>query len=127
MMLDRKITIQQATVTRGAGGEEIHGWSTYATRWAGIEYVGGSETVENDRLLANTTVKFTIRYDNRIHKGMQVIYKHYCYNITHIIEEGRQQWLHLFCETTDTEYPFTIDADTIKIDSTYYTADQITW
>lgn len=121
--LDRRVTFQQATTSRNANGEPVDTYSTYASRWAKIEYGGGGDVVEGDRLLAQSTVKFTVRYDSRINKGMRIKYKHWFYNIIRLTEQGRNDFLILDCETTDDEDLFSVDTDLITADSELYTSD----
>jgi SPP1 family predicted phage head-tail adaptor len=121
--LDRRITFQQATQTRNANGEVIDTWSDYASRWAAIEYGGGSDVVEGDRLLAQSTNKFTVRYDSRINKSMRIKYKHWFYNIIRLTELGRNDFLVLDCETTDDEDLLCVDSILITSDSDLYTSD----
>jgi SPP1 family predicted phage head-tail adaptor len=125
--LDRRITFQQATQTRNANGEVIDTWSDYASRWAALDYGGGSDAAEADRLLAKSTVTFTVRYDARINKGMRIKYKHWYHNIIRLTELGRQDFLILDCETTDDEDLFTSDTTLVTSDSTLYTSDATRW
>jgi len=121
--LDRRVTFEQATTTRNTNGEEVYAWSTYATRWAGIEYGGGSDVVNSDRLLSQMSVRFTVRYDSRINKSMRIKYKHWYYNIIKLTEQGRNDYLILDCETTDDEDLLTVDTALITSDSELYTTD----
>lgn len=121
--MDRRVTFQQSTETRNGNGEPVYAWSTYADRWAKIEYGSGSDVVEGDRLLAQSTVKFLVRYDARINKGMRIKYKHLFYNVIRLTEQGRNDFLILDCETTDDEDLFTGDTDLITSDTELYTSD----
>jgi SPP1 family predicted phage head-tail adaptor len=125
--LDRRITFQQTTETRNGNGEPVYAWSTYADRWAKIEYGGGSDVVEGDRLLSQMSTKFTVRYDSRLNKGMRIKYKHWYYNIIRLTEQGRNDFLILDCETTDDEDLMTLDTNLITMDSTLYTLDATRW
>lgn len=121
--LDRRVTFQQATETRNGNGEPVYAWSTYADRWASIEYGSGGDVVEGERLLAQSNVKFFVRYDARINKGMRIKYKHWFYNIIRLTEQGRNDFLILDCETTDDEDLLCVDSILITSDSTLYTGD----
>src|SRR5665648_151037 len=121
--LDRRITFQQATQSRNTNGEVVDTWTDYASRWASIEYGGGGDVVEGDRLLAQSMNKFTVRYDSRINKSMRIKYKHWFYNIIRLTEQGRNDFLILDCETTDDEDLFSVDTVLITADSDLYTLD----
>jgi len=125
--LDRRVTFQQATTTRNANGEAVDTWTTYADRWAAIEYGSGSDVVEGDRLLAQSNVRFMVRYDSRLNKGMRIKYKHWFYNIIRLTEQGRNDFLILDCETTDDEDLFTSDTTLVTSDSILYTSDATRW
>ncbi len=60
--LDRRITIEQPAVALNDYGEAaIDSWSTYRTVWAKVEWKGGVEGEDADKLTATTFVNFYIR------------------------------------------------------------------
>ena len=99
--LDRKITFEQATATRGANGEQLEAWATYGLRWAKLDSGTGTENVDQGRLIGDSRAVFTVRYDPSISKAMRILYDSKYYNIYNIIPEGRDSYLILDCETTD--------------------------
>lgn len=65
-MMDRRITIQQATETADSMGTAKESWSTYITRWAEImsNPAGSEENYDSDTKVDYRKTNFRIRYDN---------------------------------------------------------------
>jgi SPP1 family predicted phage head-tail adaptor len=61
-LLDRRITIQSATITQNAIGEAISTWSNFATVWASVEPISGREFWAMQQVHAEVTVRIRIRY-----------------------------------------------------------------
>lgn len=109
--LDRRITIQQATVTRGAGGGETRSWTTLATVWANVRPMSGREFVAGQRTgggtttqqLGEVTTTFQIRYRSDVVEKMRISYDSKTYNIRAVLpSEDRKRFLTLACtEGTD--------------------------
>ena len=59
--LDRRVIIQDASRTGNNYGELELSWSNTTTLWAKIEWKGGGEVDENDRLTGISKVNFYIR------------------------------------------------------------------
>lgn len=101
--LDRRISVFEMTKTQNEIGEEKETKSFIAKRWAKIESETGSEKVEgNVRNLSN--VKFTIRYHSEIARRgneMHVEFEGAMYNITHVAQIGRRDFLQLICFNYD--------------------------
>ena len=98
--LDRRIVIEEPTVTQNTYGEQISSWSTYRTVWAKMEWKGGSEKEETERMTATSKVCFFIRnLDISITEQNRILYdsKYYVINVINEIE-GREAFLEL--ETT---------------------------
>jgi len=83
--LDRRITIQRATVTTDAYGAPVETWAPVATVWAAVEYARtGSGEEQTDAIhLATTNTIFTIRYRDLIHTD-RIIWNGEAYDITRI-------------------------------------------
>lgn len=60
--LNKRVTIQTNTATRGTTGQAIEAWTDTATRWAAIEPLTGREYWQAQQVNAEMTVKITIRY-----------------------------------------------------------------
>ncbi len=61
--LRHSVTIQQATEAASAYGEQTPTWSTYATRWAGVEPLSGTEFFASDARQGRRAVRFWLRND----------------------------------------------------------------
>jgi head-tail adaptor len=60
--LDRRITLQYPTVaSTDYGSIEVSEWTNYRTVWAKMEWDGGSESDETDKITSLTKVNFYIR------------------------------------------------------------------
>ena len=100
--LDRRITIQQATVTRGAGGGETRTWANLATVWANVRPMSGREFTAGQQL-GEVTTTFQIRYRSDVVEKMRVSYDSKTYNIRAVLpSEDRKRFITLACtEGTD--------------------------
>ena len=58
--LDRRITLQNYSASVNNYGEQIESYSDYRTVWAKIDFNGGSETDEFNRITAISKVKYFI-------------------------------------------------------------------
>lgn len=98
--LDRRITIQQRTVSGNAYSEPIETWTTLATVWAGVEYpITGSDEETSDKLnIARQRAIFTIRHLESVDFVSRILYGTEIYDIERIAEVGRRQYLKLTAE-----------------------------
>ena len=98
--LDRRVIIEVPTKTTNSYGEETLEFSTYRTVWAKMEWKGGSEKEETQRITATTKLVFTVRnLDISINEQNRINYDGEYYYIKVINEiEGREKFLEL--ETT---------------------------
>ena len=100
--LDRRITIQQKTVSRTALGDESESWSHLATVWAKVVPTSGREyfNAQAQQLVGNKTTVFRIRYLASARKDteLRVVYDGENYDIKHIAELGRNVGLDLVGE-----------------------------
>lgn len=98
---DRRITIKQAIVTRGATGASITTYQDVATVWAALDQpraMGRSSSDEDDRdrqVVAESEVVWTIRYRSDIDLTEKYIiqYRNRVYDILSIDESGRNDLL----------------------------------
>jgi len=95
--LDRRITIETPSASRGASGQEISSWSTFYACWAAIEYPGtrSDEQVEADQEVSTTTVFFIIHYRDGVNAKMRIAYDSKYYDILNVLEMGRKDFLKL--------------------------------
>jgi SPP1 family predicted phage head-tail adaptor len=101
--LDRYITIEFPPSTKNDYGEVnlSAGWTTLAQVWARIEYMGGSEGVEANKVTAMNKIVFTIRHRTDVAVDMRVSYDSKYYYIQFIEEIERREGLRLICEVRD--------------------------
>lgn len=60
--LKRKITIESKSNAQDAYGALVETWSTYATAWAAIEPVSGSEYFRNGKVTSEVNIRILMRY-----------------------------------------------------------------
>jgi len=101
--LDRRIRIEVPTKTANSYGEETLSWGAYRSVWAKIEWRGGSEKEETQRITATSKLVFTIRnLDISINEQNRIDYNSKYYYIKVINEiEGRESFLELETEQKD--------------------------
>jgi SPP1 family predicted phage head-tail adaptor len=87
--MDRRISIEVLTSTRGSSGGQNNTWAELAEVWANIDYRGGNEMYEADEKTAINKVKFTIRYLSTVTETNRVNYESGIYDILHIEVVGR--------------------------------------
>lgn len=98
-MMDKKVIVQRATVTRGDSGSEVLTFADWKTRWAAIDYASGSERLEADKETASMTVYFTMREVAGLTEKDRISYNGYYFNIRSIIPNGRKHF-----QTIETEF-----------------------
>jgi len=88
--LDRRITIQRASVTVNAFGEEAEVWTDIATVWAQQRPNRGAERFTAQEIAGQAVMTFHIRYRADIAKTDRIKYEGRLWNITDIREIGRR-------------------------------------
>jgi head-tail adaptor len=89
--LDRKLIIQYNTgATKGAEGEPIEVWATFATVWGRKSSRGGRESVQGAEQVAVREDIYIIRWLNGLTEKMRIMDGSDSYNITFINEIGRR-------------------------------------
>ena len=82
--LNKRITIQQASITPNTNGFEVETWTDFKTVWANVSNLFGREYYAAKEVKAETTVKFTIRYISGLTTDMRIAFNGKTYNITFI-------------------------------------------
>ncbi len=83
--LNRKITIQQVTITQDPQtGEMIESWGDFVSVFAKIEPLVGREYLAAAAIQAEDTTKFTMRYRGDIDAAMRIAFDGKLFNITSI-------------------------------------------
>lgn len=101
--LDRKITIQKQTATRGTAGGQSITWPTYHSCWAQKVEKAGNEAINNQATVATNQTTFFIRYKSGITENMRIVYDSENYWITFIKEHGRYAFLEIKAEKRDNQ------------------------
>lgn len=97
--LDRRITIQRATYTQNALGEQIIAtWNTLATVWAEVMPVSDGERIRALEVSAEITTRFRIRYSSTVasvNPKDRISYDGRVYDISGVKEIGRREGLEI--------------------------------
>lgn len=97
--LKRRITIQSpVTAQEQTFGQEVtNSYTTFATRWAKIEYLDSTEEEKAKQIKPKTTVKITIRYFADITSDMRVVNGTNTWNIKGITHDEERTFTMLTC------------------------------
>lgn len=98
---DRRITIRRKTLTRDAIGGVVETWDNLCVVWAQKMDVSGREFIAAGQVNPEITTRFRIRWRNDITKAMRVLYDGVDYDIVHIAEMGRRQFLEMIATASD--------------------------
>lgn len=96
--LDRRITLQRATVTRDEYNAEVSTWATLATVAASYEPIKDGERFRAGERAADMSTRFQVRYSSDV-SGLtaedRLIFEGRTYEIEHVKEIGRREGLEL--------------------------------
>lgn len=96
--LDRRITLQRATVTRDEYNNPVETWEDLRTVWAGFEPIRDGERFRAGERAAEASARFLIRYSSQvadINGKDRLTMRGTVYQITHVKEVGRREGLEL--------------------------------
>lgn len=96
--LDRRITLQTATVTRDEWNHPTEAWTDVATVWATKQPRKATEPTEVAQVVALQVVDWFIRHRTDIGAGDRISYAGSIYEITGVQEIGRAEGLRLITE-----------------------------
>lgn len=100
-LLRQRITLEQATETRGSAGGVSKSWSTLATVWAQKEDLSGSERFTAQQTTAEVSTRFTIRYRTGLGGKLRVVHDSVTYNVESVQDpDGMRVGLYLLCTRT---------------------------
>jgi len=94
-LLNKRILLEQKTVTKNAMGTPTDGWATYRYTYAGVKYTGGGTDYDEIGAIASTNTEFTIRYNPDINYKFRVSYANCYYKLQHIEIIGNKEGLRL--------------------------------
>lgn len=89
--LDRRITIERATVETDPFGGETPTWAEVATVWASVEWVKDGERLRAAELAASADVRFQIRWGFGVTVEDRITYDGRVYDILGVKEIGRHE------------------------------------
>jgi SPP1 family predicted phage head-tail adaptor len=102
--MNRRVTLERATVERNAFNEEIETWSTLATVWAERHDVSAAESFRAQEVGSQLTARFVIRYSATV-AGLnprdRLLYGGRVFNITGVREKDMNRWLEVDCVARD--------------------------
>lgn len=98
--LDRRITIQRATVTYNEFNDPIESWSDLVTVWAKRTDASAAESYRAQEVGAQISARFTIRYSSDVadvNPKDRIVFGGRDYNITGVREPDstRNQWIEI--------------------------------
>jgi SPP1 family predicted phage head-tail adaptor len=96
--LDRRITLQRATLSQDETGQEIEVWSTLATVWASWRRASARETLAAAEIAAAVTDIFEIRWWSGVsdlNPNDRIQYAGRTYDIADVAEIGRHEGLQI--------------------------------
>lgn len=97
---DRQLTIQLATRTRNAVGEEVVSWSNWANVWAARETQTATERFIASQPYAEVDTLWRCGWNSAIMeqlspKNHRILYRDRVYDILGVVEIGRQAETHI--------------------------------
>lgn len=96
-LLRYRITIEQNTPARDGFGAEVANWITFATLWASITTVSGSEVIEQQRAAALLTHQIVIRYYAGVAPAMRVNWSGRLFDIQAVLDDQKTGEMQLLC------------------------------
>jgi len=94
-----RITIQQLTTSKGSLGGVVKTWSTFATVHAQKVHQASREFFAAQKINAETTDLFVIRYLAGVNAKMQVVYDGRTYDVIGANDsDGRRRELYVMCK-----------------------------
>jgi SPP1 family predicted phage head-tail adaptor len=98
--MNRRATLQRATVTPGPYNDPVETWSTLATVWVNRRDVSAGESYRAQEVGAEITTRFTIRWSAAVadlNPRDRLVFKGLTYNITGVRESMRNRWIEIDC------------------------------
>ena len=99
--MDRRVIVEEKTVSRDSWNHPTESWSTLAPIWAQKVDKSTAETTEQQQVVAINRTEWTIRYLATIKKDMRINYGGNYYYITGVVEIGRKEGMRVITELRD--------------------------
>ena len=97
--MDRRITVYKADKIKNSIGEEKETDVVICIPWAKVDEISGGEEVDG-KVLHRTNRSFIVRYRDDINQmlnQLKVDFEGVKYNVTHVKQIGRREFLELQC------------------------------
>jgi len=91
------VVVQSAVETRNHLGETTLSWNTYATRWASVEGVTASESLDGQQS-TSVTHNVQMRYLDGLTTQMRLYWRGRTLEIISLLEHGRRSEHQLICQ-----------------------------
>lgn len=88
--MDRRVTLQDRSVSPSSFGEPVPAWVDVAELWAAIEPLGSSEIWRAQAAESDATHRVTIRYRAGVTSRMRLIYGSRTFEIDSVANEGEK-------------------------------------
>lgn len=98
--MNRRATLQRATVSRNSFNEPIETWETLATVWVQKADVSAGEAFRAQEVGAQLTTRFRIRYSTTVatlNSRDRLTYNGETFNIVGVREKMRNRWVEIDC------------------------------
>lgn len=102
--LDRRITIERATVSIDAYGAPVASWSSVAVVWANYKPLSDREVWAAAQVSSEATARFTVRYSPvvaSISPADRLVMDGRRFGITGVKDLGRLKWLEITASAKD--------------------------
>lgn len=97
--LRHRVRIQADTPTVDARGDPIPSWTTYATVWAAVEPLEGSELVRFQQVQAETTCRVRMRHNSSVAATNRILHDSRTLQVLTVINrDDRNIELELLCK-----------------------------
>ena len=93
--MDRKIVIEQLSVSQNAIGEAVETWAVLAAIWAEVNDLRGKEVIEARATQAEIDTIFRIRHIAGVKHDMRISHDGGYYNIRSISKIGRSRMIEI--------------------------------
>lgn len=91
--LDRRVTLQSASVSTDGFGQAVRTYSTLAQVWAKVDYRTVKEGEDAEKLTSVNKVRFTIRYRADVDATIKISWDSKTYEVEGVSLEGRERYL----------------------------------
>jgi len=100
--LDRRVTLQSATISKDAAGAPVSTWADLATVWANVRDLSGRDMIAAQQAGNAVSRVVTIRWRDGITAALRLLFSDgKTANIGWVREIGRKEWIELYAEVVN--------------------------